>query len=184
MQQSKWSTWESQLCCCTCGGFCQEQQVVSRHCTLCACPTQVMYVHWHSISDNAAAVCAGTVNLTQTHPAAPYVCRTGNITLRCQYDGVENVLNVVWNVDDMVNLDFDSMTLPGHTALDQTDSHQDLVIASFVDLRGTYMCTVVSSANLTNSPRLSPGPVEGNHWYHTLQEIFMGVKLCNVPTMC
>ena len=109
MQQSKWSTWESQLCCCTCGGFCQGQQVVSIHCTLCACATQVMY--WHSISDNAAAVCAGSVNLTQTHPAAPYVCRTGNITLRCQYGGVGGVLNVVWNVDDMVNLDFDSMNL-------------------------------------------------------------------------
>ena len=72
--------------------------------------------------------------LTQTHPAAPYVCRTVNITLRCQYDGVEGVLNVVWNVDDVVNLDFDSMTLPGHTALDRTGSHQDLVIASFADL--------------------------------------------------
>ena len=32
--------------------------------------------------------CAGSVVLTQTHPAAPYVCRTGNITLRCQYGGV------------------------------------------------------------------------------------------------
>ena len=27
--------------------------------------------------------CAGSVVLTQTHPVAPYVCRTGNITLRC-----------------------------------------------------------------------------------------------------
>ena len=25
-----------------------------------------------------------------------YACRTGNITLRCQYDGVENVLGVLW----------------------------------------------------------------------------------------
>ena len=41
-------------------------------------------------------VCEGSVVLTQTHPAAPYVCRTGNITLRCQYDGVENVLVVLW----------------------------------------------------------------------------------------
>ena len=38
------------------------------------------------------AASAGSVVLTQIHPAAPYVCRTGNITLRCQYDGVENVL--------------------------------------------------------------------------------------------
>ena len=35
-----------------------------------------------------AVACAGSVVLTQTHPAAPYVCRTDNITLRCQYDGV------------------------------------------------------------------------------------------------
>ena len=47
---------------------------------------------------------------------------------------MEGVLAVVWNVDDIVNLDFDSMTLPGHTALDQTDSHQDLVIVGFADL--------------------------------------------------
>ena len=91
------------------------------------------------------------------------------------------MLNVVWNVDDMVNLDFDSMTLPGHTALDRTDSHQDLVIASFVDLRGTYTCTVVNYAILTNSPRLSPGPVEGNHWYHTIQEIFHECKAMQCP---
>ena len=105
--------------------------------------------------------CTGSVVLTQTHPAAPYVCRTGNITLRCQYDGVEGVLNVVWNVDDMVNVDFDSVTLPGHTALDRTESHQDLVIASFADLRRTYQCSVIQSTGVNNSPQLSPGPVEG-----------------------
>ena len=75
---------------------------------------------------------------------------------------------MVWNVDDMVNVDFDSMTLPGHTGLDRTDSHQDLVIASFADLRGTYQCSVIHSVSITNSPGLSPGPVEGNHWYHNI----------------
>ena len=44
------------------------------------------------VSDNDVAICAGSVVLTQTNPAIPYVCRTGNITLRCQYDGVEGVL--------------------------------------------------------------------------------------------
>ena len=45
---------------------------------------------WFSTYLNGHAVsCAGSVVLTQTHPAAPYVCRTGNITLRCQYDDVE-----------------------------------------------------------------------------------------------
>ena len=40
--------------------------------------------------------CTGSVVLTQTHPAALYVCRTGNITLRCQYDGVGVVVGVLW----------------------------------------------------------------------------------------
>ena len=93
-------------------------------------------------------------------------------------------MNVVWNVDDMVNLDFDSMTLPGHTALDRTDSHQDLVIVSFADLRRIYDCSVIHSANIINSPSLSPGPVEGNHWYHTFQQIHHSVKLYDVPTVC
>ena len=105
------------------------------------------------------AASAGSVVLTQTHPAVPYVCRTGNITLRCQYDGVEGVLNVAWNVNDTIFVNL--MTLPGHTVLDQTESHQDLVIASFADLRGTYQCSVVQSTDITNSPQLSPGPVEG-----------------------
>ena len=140
---------------------------------LSACPTG-----FHAVA------CEGSVVLTQTHPAAPYVCRTGNITLRCQYGGVENVLNVVWNVDDMVNLDFDSMTLPGHTALDRTDSHQDLVIASFADLRGSYECSVIHSADIIDSPKFSPGRVEGNHWYHTIQQISQSVNLYDVPTAC
>ena len=135
----------------------------------------------YKVNGFRTVACAGSVVLTQTHPAAPYVCRTGNITLRCQYDGVENVLNVVWNVDDMVNLDFDSMTLPGHTALDRTDSHQDLVIVGFANLRRTYQCSVIHSPYITNSPRLSPGPVEGNHWYHTIQEIFHECKAIRCP---
>ena len=66
---------------------------------------------------------------------------------------------MLWSVDSMLSVDL--MTLPGHTALDQTDSHQDLVIASFADLRGTYQCSVIQSTDITNSPQLSPGPVEG-----------------------
>ena len=72
---------------------------------------------------------------------------------------------MLWNVDNMMNLDFVTMTLPGHTALDRTDSHQDVVIASFADLRGTYDCAVVHSTNITSSPQLSPGPIEG--LYHS-----------------
>ena len=69
------------------------------------------------------------------------------------------MLSVVWNVDN--NFSVNLMTLPGHTALDRTESHQDLMIASFADLRGTYQCTVIHSTDVTNSPQLSPGPVEG-----------------------
>ena len=107
-----------------------------------------------------AVSCEGSVVLTQTHPAAPYVCRTGNITIRCQYDGLEGVQNVLWNVDNMMNLDFVTKTLPGHTALGRTDSHQDVVIASFADLRGTYDCAVIHSM-ITNSPNVTLGPIEG-----------------------
>ena len=123
-------------------------------CCFSTCPTGV-----HAVA------CAGSVVLTQTHPAAPYVCRTGNITIRCQYDGLEGVLNVLWNVDNMTNLDLVTKTLPGHTALERTESHQDVVIASFAALRGTYDCAVVYSANITSSPNLSPGPIEGE--YHS-----------------
>ena len=111
------------------------------------------------VTPRPSVSCAGSVVLTQTHPAAPYVCRTGNITLRCQYNGVEDVLNVAWNLNDTVMVDL--MTLPGQSALDRTDSHQDLEIASFADLRGTYQCAIIQSTDLTSSPRLSPGPVEG-----------------------
>ena len=63
------------------------------------------------VSDNDVAICVGSVALTQTHPAAPYVCRTGNITLRCQYDGwCGGSVEREWNVDDIVNFAFDSMT--------------------------------------------------------------------------
>ena len=65
----------------------------------------------------------------------------------------------------MVSLDL--TTLPGHTALDRTESHQDLVIASFADLRGTYQCSVIQSTGVNNSPRLSPVPVEGELHFGT-----------------
>ena len=55
--------------------------------------------------------CAGSVVLTQTHPTAPYVCRTGNITLRCQYDGVENVLVVLWIIGSQTTTN--PSTIPG-----------------------------------------------------------------------
>ena len=80
-----------------------------------------------------------TVTLTQTHPAAPYVCRTGNITLRCQYGIAERVL---WRIGSMFNLD-NLSTITGHTALPPTTTYQDLVVDSYINLRGEYHCTAV-----------------------------------------
>ena len=82
---------------------------------------------------------AVTISLTQTHPAAPYVCRTGNITLRCQYGIAEEVL-ILWSVG--FNLE-DPSIIPGHTALPPTTTYQDLVVGSYTNLRGEYRCTAV-----------------------------------------
>ena len=82
---------------------------------------------------------SGSVVLTQTHPTAPYVCRTGNITLRCQYGIAEEVL---WRIDSMFDL-VNPSTIPGHTALLRTTSYHDLVVDSYTNLRGEYRCTAV-----------------------------------------
>ena len=79
--------------------------------------------------------------LTQIHPAAHYVCRTGNITLRCQYGIAEEVL-ILWTVGSVFNLE-DLSTIPGHTALPRTTTYQDLVVDSYTNLRGRYHCTAV-----------------------------------------
>ena len=78
--------------------------------------------------------------LNQTQPAAPYVCRTGNITLRCQYDGVENVVGVVWVIGFQTT---DPSTIPGHTALPLTTTYQEVVVDSYTNLRERYQCSPV-----------------------------------------
>ena len=75
--------------------------------------------------------CAGSVVLTQTHPAAPYVCRTGSITLRCQYDAVVNVLVVLWAIGNETTTANPS-TIPGHTALPRTTTYQEVAVDSYV----------------------------------------------------
>ena len=84
---------------------------------------------------------AATISLTQTHPAAPYVCRTGNITLRCQYDGVEGVSSVVWLIG--LQATANPSTTPGHTALPRTTTYQEVVVDSYTNLRERYQCTPV-----------------------------------------
>ena len=76
--------------------------------------------------------------LTQTHPAAPYVCRTGNITLRCQYDGVKGVLVVLWRINDQAT--GKPSTIPGHTALPRTTTYQEVVVDSYTNLATVYRC--------------------------------------------
>ena len=82
--------------------------------------------------------CTGSVVLTQTHPAAPYVCRTGNITLRCQYDGVEGVLLVLWIIGETPATN--PSTIPGHTLLPFTSTYEEVVVDSYINLAAGYRC--------------------------------------------
>ena len=105
-----------------------------------------------------AVACEGSVVLTQTHPAAPYVCRTGNITLRCQYDGVENVLVVPWSIGGQITANLSA--IPGHTALPRTTTYQEVVVDSYINLAAVYHCT----------PALSNGSLLGSNPYNPQYE--------------
>ena len=96
--------------------------------------------------------------LTQTYPAAPYVCRTGNITLRCQYDAVEgvSVLVVLWSIGNEEGTTNPS-PIPGHTALHRTTTYQELVVDSYDNIRERYQC----------GPVLSNGTVLESNEYET-----------------
>ena len=100
-----------------------------------------LYIISSSLITYNAVACAASVVLTQTHPAAPYVCRTGNITLRCQYDGVENVLRVQWiGVDTIVT---NPSTFMGHTETFSNSSYQEVVVDSYMNLMGNYSCAAI-----------------------------------------
>ena len=88
--------------------------------------------------------CEGSVVLTQTHPAAPYVCRTGNITLRCQCGGVENVVVVLWIIGSQIASN--TSTIPGHTALPPTTTYQEVMVDSYTNLAAGYRCEPILSA--------------------------------------
>ena len=90
-----------------------------------------------------AVPCEGSVVLTQTHPAAPYVCRTGNITLRCQYDGVDHVSVVLWLIGFQATSN--PSTIPGHTALPRTTTYQEVVVDSYTNLATGYHCELALS---------------------------------------
>ena len=93
--------------------------------------------------------------LTQTYPAAPYVCRTGNITLRCQYDGVENVLVVLWLIGGQTTAN--PSTIPGHTALPRTTTNQEVVVDSYINLREKYVCAPgLANGSVVNGSMYEP----------------------------
>ena len=102
-----------------------------------------------------AVACADSVVLTQAHPAAPYVCRTGNITLRCQYNGVKNVVVVKWLTSDWETID--PSTIPGHTALPRTTTYQEVVVDSYTNLATVYRCVpTLSNGSLLQSNTYIP----------------------------
>ena len=118
-----------------------------------------------------AVACAGSVVLTQTHPAAPYVCRTGNTTLRCQYDGVENVLAVLCSIGTETTAS--PSTIPGHTALPCTTTYlQEVVVDSYTNFRERYQCSPrqINSAAQLNSNFCT------NTFYST--ELSLYVRVC------
>ena len=105
--------------------------------------------------NGCAASCAGSVVLTQTHPAAPYVCRTGNITLRCQYDGVGNVLAVLLAIGNETTSN--ASTIPGHTAFPPTSTYWEVVVDSYTNLRERYQCApILVNGTSLNSNEYEP----------------------------
>ena len=125
-----------------------------------------------------AVPCEGSVVLTQTHPAAPYVCRTGNITLRCQYDTADVIS---WSVGDMSNVDLS--TILGHTALPNNSNYQEVVVDSFTNLMERYQCTVVVRSLVSNSNNFMPPQLEGKLCPNTLGECSV-VLVCFIILIC
>ena len=111
--------------------------------------------------------CAGSVVLTQTHPAAPYVCRTGNITLRCQYDNVEGVVVVLWSIGNETGTANPS-AISGHTTLPRTSTYQEVVVDTYTNLSERYQCApgLINGTSL-NSAEYEP-QIECKHKMYTL----------------
>ena len=114
----------------------------------------------------------GLLVLTQTHPAAPYVCITGNITLRCQYGTADRIS---WSVVDMSNVDLS--TIPGHTARPHTTTYQEVVVDSYTNLGERYQCSVVAGSLFSNSNNFLPPQIEGKLCPNTLGQ-------CSVVLVC
>ena len=118
--------------------------------------------YFFSISSSIHTVsCEGSVILTQTHPTAPYVCRTGNIILRCQYDGVEGVSTVLWSIGNETTTTNPS-TIPGHTILPPTTTYLEIVVDSYTNLHEKYECAPLQSGTSLPSNEYKP-QIERKH---------------------
>ena len=137
--------------------------VVGHNILLTALLAVRLYVRFRYI---ATLSCAGSVVLTQTHPAAPYVCRTGNITLRCQYDDVEGVLAFLWSIGGEV-VTSNPSTFTGHTANSHTATYQDLVVNNYTNLRDMYSCTAVFTNGVSQQSNEFEPQNESKHKVHS-----------------
>ena len=153
-------------------------------CCLCIATLLLMCVlicmiNWWSLTIEPLIFhCTGAVTLTQTHPDAPYVCRTGNITLRCQYDtGVV----VSWSVGNMSNVNI--FTIPGHTALPPTTTYQEVVVDSYTNLSERYQCAVVGMSYVINSNNFMPPQPEGKLCRNTVM-LCMFNHPCGIDLQC
>ena len=99
------------------------------------------------------------------HPAAPYVCRTGNITLRCQFSGVENELIVLWSIGMVTTSNVS--TIPGHTAFPHTITYQEVVVDSYTNLAAGYRCR----PTLTNGSLLQSNPYNPQYEWEFLPNL-------------
>ena len=99
-----------------------------------------------------AVTTTGSVVFIQTYPAAIYVCRSGNIIFRCQYDSVKDVLVVLWCINDRITSNPGNIT--GHAAFPRTATYQETVVDSYINLAIGYRCTLT----LTNGSQLQSNP--------------------------
>ena len=91
--------------------------------------------------------------LTQAHPAASYVCRTGNITLRCQYDVTQTVLAIQWIISGTLT---DPATIRGHNTAPPTSTYHEVVVDNYMNLSGSYSCAVVITGTILPSNVYTP----------------------------
>ena len=66
---------------------------------------------------------------------------SGNITLRCQYESMENVLGVQWISD--IRMVTDPSMFVGHTVTFFNSSYQEVAVDSYINLMNSYTCAAI-----------------------------------------